>query len=129
LCNKTPPSLRSPAVLPLRYDLVGVGQIAVDVLHLERVGVADLVVGPAVVGRLDHDDITARAAEINGVSFAGELPPDQAERQGRPAELWWWGGGGGDRDKGRNFRRRIKLMGDEDPDPGFQSDHTWRGGK
>lgn len=74
--------------LPLWYNLVGVGEVALDVLHLERVSIADLVVSPAVVGRLDHNDITPRAAEINCISFTWELPPDQPERQGRSAEPW-----------------------------------------
>ena len=78
------PSL--PRVLPLWYNLVGIGEVAVDVLHLERVSVADLVIGPAVVSCLDHDDVTPRATEINGISLARELSPDQAEGQRCTAE-------------------------------------------
>lgn len=85
LWNQIPPL---PRVLPLWYNLVGIGEVAVDVLHLERVSVTDLVVSPAIVGRLDHNDITPRAAEINCISFAWELSPDQPERQGRTAEPW-----------------------------------------
>lgn len=67
--------------LPLRYDFVGIWEVAVDVFHLERVGVADLVVRAAVVGRLDHDDVTPWASEVNGVTFARELSAYQAEWQ------------------------------------------------
>lgn len=83
LWNMNPPL---PWVLPLWYNLVGIGEVAVDVLHLERVSVTDLVVSAAVVGRLDHNDITPRAAEINCISLAWELSPDQPERQGCSAE-------------------------------------------
>ncbi len=48
--------------LPLRHDLERIGQITVDVLHLKGVSVADLVVCPAVIGTLDHDDITSWTA-------------------------------------------------------------------
>lgn len=85
LWNKIP-SL--PSVLPLWYNLVGIGEVAVDILHLEWVSVTDLVISPAVVGRLNHNDITPRAAEINCISLTWELPPDQPERQGCPAEPW-----------------------------------------
>lgn len=85
LWNQIPPL---PSILPLWYNLVGIGEVAVDVLHLEWVSVADLVISPAVVGRLDHNDITPWAAEINCISLTRELSPDQPERQGRTAEPW-----------------------------------------
>lgn len=85
LWNKIPPH---PSVLPLWYNLVGIGEVAVDVFHLEWVSVTDLVVSPAVVGRLDHNDITPWAAEINCISLTWELSPDQPKRQGRTAEPW-----------------------------------------
>lgn len=100
LWNKSP---LLPSVLPLWYNLVGIGEVAVDVLHLERVSVTDLVVSPAVVGRLNHNDITPRATEINCISFAWKLSPDQPERQGRTAEPW-------QRRQRRNFRQMIELM-------------------
>lgn len=85
LWNKIP---SRPSILPLWYNLVGIREVAVDVFHLEGVSVTDLVVSPAVVGCLDHNDITPRAAEINCISLTRELPPDQPERQGRAAEPW-----------------------------------------
>ena len=72
--------------LPLRYDFVGIGEVAVDIFHLERVSITDLVIGAAVVCRLNHDDVAPRAAEIDGVALAGKLPPDQAKGQGSTAE-------------------------------------------
>lgn len=85
LWNKIPPI---PSPLPLWYNLVGIGEVAVDILHLEWVSVTDLVISTTVVGRLDHNDITPRAAEINCISFTRELSPDQPKRQGRTAEPW-----------------------------------------
>ena len=61
--------------LPLGHDLVGIWKVAVHVLHLERVGVADLVVRPAVVGTFDHDDVTSRTPQVDGVALAGQLSP------------------------------------------------------
>lgn len=61
--------------LPLRHDLVGIWKIAVDVLHLERVGVADLVIRSAIVGTFDHYDITSWTPQINGVALARQLSP------------------------------------------------------
>ncbi|MEQ2177518.1 hypothetical protein GOODEAATRI_004433 [Goodea atripinnis] len=73
--------------VPFLHECVDrIGEVAVDILHLERVSVTDLVVSAAVVGCLDHDDITPGTAEINGISFTRELSPDQPERQGRTAE-------------------------------------------
>lgn len=69
-----------PFTVPLRYDFVGVREVAVNVFHLERVSVANLVVCAAVVGGFYHDDITPWAAEIDGVALAGQLSPHQAER-------------------------------------------------
>lgn len=100
LWNKSP---LLPGVLPLWYNLVGIGEVAVDILHLERVSIADLVVCPPVVGCLDHNDITPRATEINCISFAWKLSPDQPERQGRTAEPW-------QRRQRTDFREMIGLM-------------------
>ena len=72
--------------LPLGHDLEGVGQVALHVLHLEGVGVADLVVGAAVVGRLDHDDVTSWAAQLDGVALARQLSAHQAERHRRATQ-------------------------------------------
>lgn len=63
------------AVLPLRHDLVGIREIAVDVLHLERVGVTDLVIRSAIIGTFDHYDITSGTAQIDGVTLARQLSP------------------------------------------------------
>lgn len=63
------------AVLPLWHDLVGVWKIAVYVLHLERVGIADLVVRSAIVGAFDHNDITSWTPQINRVTLARQLSP------------------------------------------------------
>lgn len=65
----------SAAVLPLRHDLVGIWKIAVGVLHLERIGIADLVICSAVVGAFDHYDITSWTPQINGVTLTRQLPP------------------------------------------------------
>lgn len=72
--------------LPLRHDLERVGQIAVDVLHLKGVSIADLVVCPAVIGTLDHDDITSWTAQVDGVTLARQLPPHQTKRHRCPAK-------------------------------------------
>lgn len=61
--------------LPLRHDLVGIWKIAVDVLHLERVGVADLVIRSAIVGALNHYDITSRTPQVDGVTLTRQLSP------------------------------------------------------
>lgn len=74
--------------LPLRYDFVGIWEVAVDVFHLDRVGVTDLVVRAAIVGRLDHDDVAPRASEVDGVTFARELPAYQAEWESCSTECW-----------------------------------------
>ena len=71
-----------------RHDLVGVGQVTARVLHLRRVGVADFVVGAAVVGALDHDDVGPRAAQLDGVALARQLPPHHRHGHGRAAERW-----------------------------------------
>lgn len=76
------------AVLPLWHDLVGVWKIAVYVLHLERVGIADLVVRSAIVGAFDHNDITSWTPQINGVTLARQLSPHQAKWQGSSTEPW-----------------------------------------
>lgn len=67
--------LEVSAVLPLWHDLVGVWKIAVYVLHLERVGIADLVVRSAIVGAFDHNDITSWTPQINGVTLTRQLSP------------------------------------------------------
>lgn len=68
-------------LLPLRYDFIGIREVAINVVHLERVSVAYFVVCAAVVGGFDHDDITSRAAEINGVALTGQLSAHQTKRQ------------------------------------------------
>lgn len=60
---------------PLGHDLERVRQVALGVLHLEGVGVADLVVSAAVVGRLHHDHVAAGATQLNGVALTRQLPP------------------------------------------------------
>lgn len=72
--------------VPLRHDLVRIRQITPRVLHLRGVRVADLVVRAAVVGALDHDDIRARTAQLDGVALAGQLPPHHRHGDGRSAE-------------------------------------------
>lgn len=72
--------------LPLRHDLVGVGEVAARVLHLRQVGVADLIVRAAVVGALDHDDVSAGAAQLDGVALARQFPPHHRHGDGRPTE-------------------------------------------
>lgn len=74
--------------LPLRHDLERVGEIAVDVLHLKGVSVADLVVRAAVISALDHDDVTSWTTQVDGVTLARELTPYQAKWHGCPAESW-----------------------------------------
>ena len=71
---------------PLRHDLEGVRQVALHVLHLEWVGVADLVVCAPVVGVLHHDDVTAWAPQLDWVAFTGQLPAHQPEREPGPAQ-------------------------------------------
>lgn len=74
--------------IPLRHNLIGIGQVASDVLHLSWVGVTDLVVGPPVVGTFNHDDVGARTAELNGVALAGQLPADHGHGDRGAAESW-----------------------------------------
>lgn len=76
------------AILPLWHDLVGIWKIAVDVLHLEGVSIANLVVRSAVVGGFDHYDITSWTPKINGVAFTRQLSPHQAKRQDSPTKPW-----------------------------------------
>lgn len=61
--------------LPLRHDLVGIWKIAVDVLHLERVGITDLVIRSAIVGALNHYDITSWTPQVDGVTLTRQLSP------------------------------------------------------
>lgn len=72
--------------LPLRHDLVCIRQVTPRVLHLCRVGVTDLVIGAAVVGALNHDDVGARAAQLDGVALAGQLPPHHRHGDWRSTE-------------------------------------------
>lgn len=78
------PSRAGPS--PLRHDLEGVGQVALHVLHLERVCVTDLIVRAPVVGVLHHDDVAAWAPQLDGVAFAGQLPAHQPKWEPRPAQ-------------------------------------------
>lgn len=66
---------------PLRHYLVGIREVAVDIFHLEGVGIADLVICAPIISALDHDDITSWTAQVNWVALAGQLPPDQTKRQ------------------------------------------------
>lgn len=68
--------------LPLWHDLVGIRQVAPSVLHLRQVGVADLVVCAPVVGALDHNDVGARAAQLNWVALARQLSPHHRHGDG-----------------------------------------------
>lgn len=61
--------------LPLWHDFVGIWKIAVDVLHLEGVSIADFVVCSAVVGTFNHDDITSWTPQVDGVALTGQLSP------------------------------------------------------
>lgn len=72
--------------LPLRHDLVCIRQVTPRVLHLCRVGVTDLVIGASVVGALNHDDVGARAAQLDGVALAGQLPPHHRHGDWRSTE-------------------------------------------
>lgn len=56
-------------LIPLAHDLVSVWKVATRVLHLRRVGVTDLVVRASVVGALDHDDVSAGTAQLDGVTL------------------------------------------------------------
>ena len=83
------PSPRSPAgwgPSPLGHDLEGVRQIALHVLHLERVSVADLVIRAPIVGVLHHDDVAARAPQLDGVAFTCQLTAHQPKREPGPAQ-------------------------------------------
>lgn len=60
---------RRKAGSPLGHDLEGIGQVALHVLHLERVGITDLVICAPVVSILHHDDVTAWAPQLNGITF------------------------------------------------------------
>lgn len=55
--------------IPLAHDLVSIWKVATRILHLRRVGVADLVVCASVVGALDHDDVGAGTAQLDGVTL------------------------------------------------------------
>lgn len=72
--------------LPLCHNFVGVWKEAFCVLHLEGVSITDLVVCPAVVGAFYHDDIAAGTPQVDGVAFAGQLPPHQTKRECCSAE-------------------------------------------
>lgn len=68
------------AFLPLCHNFVGVWKEAFCVLHLERVSITDLVVCPSIVSTFYHDNIASWTPQVNGVAFAGELPPNQTKR-------------------------------------------------
>jgi hypothetical protein len=72
----------------LRHNLIGIWQITPNVLHLSRVRVTDLVIGPPVVGALDHDDVCARTTELNGVALTGELSADHCHGNWGAAESY-----------------------------------------
>lgn len=71
---------------PLRHDLVRIWQVTPGVLHLRQVCVTDLVVSAAIVGALDHDDVRAGAAQLDGVALARQLPPDHRHGDGCSTE-------------------------------------------
>ena len=62
--------------LPLSHNFEGIWEVAVGILHLKRVSIANLVVCPTVVGALNHDDITARTAQVDGITFTGQFSPN-----------------------------------------------------
>ena len=78
------PSSWSPS--PLGHDLEGIRQVALHVLHLERVGVADLVICAPIVGILHHDNVAARAPQLDGVAFTCQLPAHQPKWEPSPAQ-------------------------------------------
>lgn len=80
--------LEAGGTVPLRHNLVGIWQVTSDILHLSRVRVTDLVICPSVVGTLDHDDVCARTAELNGIALTGELSADHCHGNGGTAESW-----------------------------------------
>lgn len=57
--------------LPLSHDFEGIREVAVCVLHLKGVCIADLVVRPTVVRTLDHDDVTARTSQVYRITLTG----------------------------------------------------------
>lgn len=71
---------------PLGHDLEGVRKVALHVLHLEGVRVTDLVVRASVVGVLHHDDVAARAPQLDGIPLACQFPTHQPEREPGPAQ-------------------------------------------
>ena len=90
------------AYWPERHDLVRIGEVAPRVFHLGGVWVADLVIGAAIVGALDHDDICARAAQFNGVGLAGQLPAHHCHGDRGTAVGWT--------QRHTNININIKMM-------------------
>lgn len=86
MCKKK--SLEVGGTVPLRHNLIGIWQITSDILHLSRVRVADLVICPPIVGTLDHDDVCARTAELDGVALTGELSTDHCHGNWSTAESY-----------------------------------------
>lgn len=92
LCSETPRTattlpLRVPwGPSPLRHDLEGIRQVALHILHLERVSIADLVVRASIVGIFHHDDIAAWAPKLDGVAFTCQLPAHQPKWEPSPAQ-------------------------------------------
>lgn len=74
--------------VPLRHNLIGIRQIASDILHLSGVRVTDFVVGPPIVGALDHDNICSWTAELYGVALTGQLSAHHGHRNGGAAESY-----------------------------------------
>lgn len=95
---------------PLRHDLEGVRQVALHVLHLERVSVADLVVRAPVIGVFHHDDVTARAPQLDGVAFARQLPAHQPKRESSPAQACGEGGGGERARYAQGAGKGVKIL-------------------
>lgn len=84
--NPTVSKQRILNTIPLSHNLIGIWQITADILHLSRIRVTDFIVGPAVVGTFDHDHICSRAAQLDGVTLAGQLPSDHSHGHWGTAE-------------------------------------------
>lgn len=66
--------------LPEAHNLVGIRQIAASVLHLSGVRVTDLVICAPIIGALDHNDIGARAAQLDRITLTWQLSTHHSHR-------------------------------------------------
>lgn len=73
------PPTEIQSLLPLGHDFEGIWKIALDILHLEGISITDLVVRTPIVGIFHHDNITAWAAQLNGVALTCQFPPNQTK--------------------------------------------------